>query len=422
MAKINPITKGLTGLKNTVSSINSIVKSTKEIAPVSESEEMKADAPKVIETLDQMGQWISSLKTEASKPAAMVLQQQLNVLNYIESPSMSGMMVDNIIVCLHKSLEAAENEEQKIALRESVTALLQSVLFMSEAKLTYDVKKNKEDAIELISNAGNMLTESVTAMVCVMIPGAPKAALPAVKNVLSSNKMSNAVSMFLTAKKRQEIIDERIRDHNKMLNNLFNTFDRYFDIIGPSIQIHGMLSRYQEKLIHHYRQERYDELESYTEKLTEQSKSWISDVRSTVNNSLGNSKYEKIIKGVVDIIGIVVDATKKPETLDYNEIKQLRSALQSKYESVQEKIGLLESEINSKEEQIETAGVFQGNLKRTLRSEISDINQQIQGMKNEQIDIDEKIRIIADVLEPVEKCVSEYTANLERITEKYAIL
>ena len=127
-----------------MSSINGITENVKAIMPGGEGEKgEKAGAPAVIETVDQMEYWISSLQTEASKPAAMVLQQQMSVLKYVESPNMSGMMVDNIVVCLYKALALVENEEQKVVLRDSVAALLQSVLFMSEAKLQYEIKKNK---------------------------------------------------------------------------------------------------------------------------------------------------------------------------------------------------------------------------------------------------------------------------------------
>lgn len=410
MSKISKLTQGLSSLTENI----------KEILPVSERKEI-ADKPAVIETVDQMEQWITSLQTEASKPAAMVLQQQLNVLKYVESPNLSGMMVDNIILCLHKALEAAEDQAQKVVLRDSVAALLQSVLFMSEAKLQYEINKNKEEAVEMISNAGNMLTESVTAIACAMIPGAQAAAIPAVKNVLSSNKMGNAVSMFLTAKKRQEILEDRMKEHNEMLDNLFRTFDKYYDIIRPSIQIHGILSRYRVQLVEHFRQNQYKEVEACTGQMTQQSESWMSAVKTTVDDSLGNTKHERLIKGIVGVVEAVVSAAKKPGTMDYNEVKHLRSTLQSKYDSVQEKIGLLEAEIKSKEEQLESAGIFQSSLKNTLRNDIALLNQQIKAFRNELIEIKEKIRIVAEVIEPVEVKIAEYAADLDRITEKYAV-
>ena len=421
MAKISKITKGLTGLMNTVSSISGIAENVKDIVSESESAEEKVEATAVIETIDQMEQWITSLQTEASKPAAMVLQQQMNVLKYVESPTMSGMMVDNIIVCLYKALEVAENEEHKVVLRDSVAALLQSVLFMSEAKVQYEIKKNKEEAVEMIANAGNLFTESVTAIACVMIPGAQAAAMPAVKNVLSENKMGSAVSMFLTAKKRQDILDDKIMEHNEMLDNLFQTLDKYFDIIGPSIQIHGVLSRYRGQLVEHYRQTQYKELESYTETLAQQKESWFNGVQSVVNSSLGNSIRERLIKGVVGVVGVVANAAQKPETLDYNEVKHLRASLQSKYDAIQEKIDLAEEGIKAKENELQAAGLFQSSLKNSLRSDIAKLKEEITALKKEQIDIREKIRIVAEVLEPIEKKIEEYTAELDRITEKYAI-
>ena len=419
MAKISNITKGLV---STMSSINGITENVKAIMPGGEGE--KAGAPAVIETVDQMEYWISSLQTEASKPAAMVLQQQMSVLKYVESPTMSGMMVDNIVVCLYKALALVENEEHKVVLRDSVAALLQSVLFMSEAKLQYEIKKNKEEAIEMIANAGNLLTESVTAIACAMIPGAQAAAMPAVKNVLSSNKMGNAVSVFLTAKKRQKLVDDKVKEHNEMLNNLFQTLDKYFDIIGPSIQIHGVLSRYRGQLVEQYRQTQYKGLESYTEPLTQQKQqkeSWVDCAKNVVNTSLGNTMRERLIKGAVGLVGVIANAAQKPDTMDYNEIKHLRTSLQSKYDAAQEKIDLLEEGIKAKENEIASAGMFQKNLKDRLRDDIKQLKGEIMAHKKEQIDIKEEIRIVAEVIEPIEKNIAEYTSELDRIVEMYAI-
>jgi chromosome segregation ATPase len=83
---------------------------------------------------------------------------------------------------------------------------------------------------------------------------------------------------------------------------------------------------------------------------------------------------------------------------------------------------LLEQELTEKEEQINKAGLFQVSLKDTLKKEIKKTQEKITTMNNELIDIEEKIRIVLEVIEPVETRVKEYTTELDRITEKYYIL
>lgn len=205
MAKENKFFKTMSDISGAVSNVASIignVKSTKEERTAEKQaspSDLKESSVEVIDTVDKLEEWITVAQTEASRPAAMVLQQQLQVLKYVESPAMSGMVIDNIIVCLYKALEIAESETEKNAVRESVSALLQSILFMSEAKLQYDIRKNKEEAIEMISNAGNLISDSVTAVASMLapLPGAKKkAVIPVVKNILSTQTIQSGFLLW----------------------------------------------------------------------------------------------------------------------------------------------------------------------------------------------------------------------------------
>lgn len=423
MAKINTIMKNLSGITGAINNVAGIV-GERKITDVT-SETPSEDKVKIIDSLDKLEEWIAVTQTEASRPAAMVLHQQMQVLRYVESPAMSGMVLDNIIVCLYKALELAETEAEKNAVRDSVAALLQSVLFMSEARLLYDIKKNKEEAIEMLSNAGNLISDSVSAVAAILapVPGAKtKTIVPVVKNVLSSQAIqSGFLSHLLSAKKKQEMIDERIKEHNVMLENLFSTFDRYFDIIGPSIQIHGVLSRYIKQLSEQFRDAQYKEIETYTSQFTKQVASMMDEVSSSVKDSLGNSMYERMAKGVVGVMAAVVNANKKPETLDFNEIAHIGSTLRSRHDALVEKMDVALKEIAEKEQQLNKAGLFQKSLKAELSNNIKMLRLQLSTIENELIDIKEKRQIVDNIIDPVNKRIEEYSANLHRIAEKYAV-
>jgi hypothetical protein len=380
---------------------------------------------KIIDTVDKLEEWIAVTQTEASKPAALVLQQQLQVLNYVQSPAMSGMVIDNIIVCLYKSLELAETDADKEAIRGSVASLLQSVLFMAEARLQYDVKKNKEEAVEMISSAGNLISDSVAAVASMLtpVPGAKtRVMVPVVKNILSSQAIQGGFfAHLLSAKKKQEIIDEKIKEHNTMLENLFATFDRYYDLIGPSIQIHGVLSRYIKQLTEQFRETQYKEIESYTTQFTRQINSMMDEVSTSVKASLGNSMYERVAKGVIGAVAAIANANKKPETLDFNEVKHLSSTLHSRYDALEDKLNLAQKEIEAKEQGLKDAGIFQRSLKSDLAKKIEQLKKEVSKIEKELIDLKEKRQIVDNIIEPVSHKIEEYSANLSRIAERYAI-
>ena len=431
MAKENKFFKTMSDISGAVSNVAGIignVKFTKEEITAEKQaspSDLKESSVEVIDTVDKLEEWITVAQTDASKPAAMVLQQQLQVLKYVESPAMSGMVIDNIIVCLYKALEIAESETEKNAVRESVSALLQSILFMSEAKLQYDIKKNKEEAIEMISNAGNLISDSVTAVASMLdpLPGAKKkAVIPVVKNILSTQTIqSGFLAHLLSAKKKQEMIDERIKDYNTMLENLFATFDRYFEIIGPSIQIHGMLSRYTKQLIEQYEETQYTEIEKYTGQFTKQFTSMMDEISTTVNNTLGNSLYERVAKSVVGVVGALANTNKKAETFDFNELNHIKLTLDSRRDAIVEKQKLTKDEIEEKEQQLENAGLFQRQLKNDLSSSIDNLRKQLVEIENELIAINEKVQIVDNVIIPVNRRIEEYAANLNRIAERYAV-
>lgn len=427
MAKENTFLKNIGGISNAIDSVTEVIADRRsgESSKMADVGGDEGHSVKIIDTIDKLEEWIAVTQTEAAKPAALVLQQQLQVLKYVQSPAMSGMVIDNIIVCLYKSLELAETDADKEAIRGSVASLLQSVLFMAEARLQYDVKKNKEEAVEMISSAGNLISDSVAAVASMLtpVPGAKtRVMVPVVKNILSSQAIQGGFfAHLLSAKKKQEIIDEKIKEHNTMLENLFATFDRYYDLIGPSIQIHGVLSRYIKQLTEQFRETQYKEIESYTTQFTRQVNSMMDEVCTSVKASLGNSMYERVAKGVIGAVAAIANANKKPETLDFNEIKHLSSTLHSRYDALEDKLNLAQKEIEAKEQGLKDAGIFQRSLKSDLAKKIEQLKKEVNKIEKELINLKEKRQIVDNIIEPVSHKIEEYSANLSRIAERYAI-
>ena len=277
----------------------------------------------------------------------------------------------------------------------------------------------------MISSAGNLISDSVTAVASMLapVPGAKsKTMVPVVKNILSSPAIQGGFfAHLLSAKKKQELIDEKIKEHNTMLENLFATFDRYYELIGPSIQIHGVLSRYIKQLTEQYRGAQYKEIETYTAQFTKQVISMMDEVNTSVKDSLGNTMYERVAKGFVGALAAVAKTNKKPETLDFNEIKHIGATLHSRQDAISEKLNLILTTITCKEQELKDAGIFQMSLKADLTKNIEDLKKQVSVLESELIDIKEKRQVVDNIIEPVCQKIEAYSMNLTRIAEKYAI-
>lgn len=76
-----------------------------------------------IETVDSLNDYLTKLQVGAPPAVMSALGSQLQVLKYVQSPTLTLMAVDNIMLCLYRSLVAAETEEQKATLRDIYSSL-----------------------------------------------------------------------------------------------------------------------------------------------------------------------------------------------------------------------------------------------------------------------------------------------------------
>lgn len=164
MAKIMDISKRIKHLSgdisDKVSNVSDSVKTViSEYADKVSEKIIEDDSPIEINTIQQLNKWISSLQPDSNSSVGLLMQAQFQALNQIETSILSGMVIDNILVCLYKALEIVSSEHEKREIRESFAALLQSVIFISEARLQYEIKNNKEEAIQMLSRYSEQLND-----------------------------------------------------------------------------------------------------------------------------------------------------------------------------------------------------------------------------------------------------------------------
>lgn len=99
----------------------------------------------MVTTTEGMKKWLQDLGKDTTPALMQVLQTQMQVIKYVESPSMTGMLFDNMILCLNKALKLTSDPVQLENIRESFALMMQNYFFMIETNLRCAEKKNSEE-------------------------------------------------------------------------------------------------------------------------------------------------------------------------------------------------------------------------------------------------------------------------------------
>lgn len=386
-------------------------------------QEQKTDTPLQINTLEQMTDWVRQLQTEASGPALQALQSQLQVLRYVESPSMTSMALDNILVALHKSLKEAEEPRQRELLQETFASLLQSFVFMSEARLQHEIDTNQKQTIQLLSEAGDFLANSVLQVTTLVATGGASAVakgastvarvMPVVNNVMAATGVQKSfLGRLISAKGKKAEIEARKTNFYKSIEYMFDTLDRYAELIGRSIQLHGMLKRYADQLIDRFS---HNEIEAVQKTISEQEVAELEALTGKVKDKEGF-----LVAGFKMLAEGVKQATQKEEKLTFDKVQGMQRQLQSKVDEATTHIAYYEKEIRERETEIEGLGMLQMGRKKKLREEIDKLRQQIQQAEIDQLNAQNRLHTVEVIVRPVVERVDAYRQRLYQTVEKFA--
>lgn len=368
-----------------------------------------------IDSVDSLSCYLQSLQSDASPAVMMALQSQLSVLKYVQSPTMMLMAVDNIMLCLHKALKSAEDETTKENLKETFASLLQSFIFAIEAKLRYEVDNAREESVQLLAEAGDLLMTSVTSTAMMVVPMAAGQkvghVLPKMVNVFAQNtEQKSFLGRLIMVKGKKALIEEKKAEFDKTLNYIFEELDNYSALVGPSIQLHGMLKRYADGLIERYSIAQYDLVKN---KINDKESIKLDTfVDAMLNQNDTTVKIKTLFKAVSQV-------TKSPTLHDYESIRNIKRALQSELKNFDKQIEDIDTEIIRLETELSKTSLFQisrkGELQRAIaacQTERTRINQAAMEYRN-------KLTVVDDIIDPINENIEKYTNNLYRIVAKY---
>lgn len=270
------------------------------------------ETPKEINSLEQMGAWLISLENGASVSVQEAVKAQMQVIKFIQSPTLVDTTLDTLILSLKKSLKKASNEDEKEHLRESFSLMIQNYVFFFDARMRYTIeenkeeaRQNKEEARQIFLQAGEMLSNSVKDVALMAVSGQKKAevATVVVHNLFDVNENKSAVSLFdriwnwwhqkeIIAEK-QKIIAEKRKEFYVTLYNICKKLGKYQSLIGESMLINGMIERYTPIVYDYYAEQLWKQHRLTT--WQQQLKGIENDRKEQINEIDDNIKWNSAI-------------------------------------------------------------------------------------------------------------------------------
>lgn len=408
-ALVDTAKQGISGL------VNSADKSSeKEVIKTPEDENQ-------IQTIDQLQDSLVSLEGEMSPAMLRVLKSQMQVLGTISSPTMTGMMIDNLVLGLKQSLEEA-GPSAVDTIRDSYTRLIQNYVFMAEAKMHYVVDKNKEEANRMLAESGKMLADTFAEIVTIAVPaGKAIQIVKAVNKNMFEIKPSSGGDFFSNMVKvfnAKTVIEEKQKEFFSTIENLFDTFEKYSELFGPSIVINGMLSKYRKILVKRYTDSRIKVIKNRKSAAELQR---ISDLTGDLMTTLWEGDVLGMVgSGVQSFFNAVI--TRKATQYDLQTFFMMYDAFEAELKDLKAKLDAEENRLRDLENQKKQLGFFNFSGKKETAKTIEEQLAKLNDCKKEVSAAEKKLKELKALLpeaKALKEDINRYEARLVAIENKY---
>lgn len=334
------------------------------------------DGKLIISTIDGMKTWLTNLGQDTTPALMQTLQMQLQVLKHVQSPSMTGMALDNMMLCMSKAVNTATNDSELANIREAVASMIQNYFFMQEANLKCAQLKDREEGAKLLTQAGEMLSDAVTKTATALTGSTIDMATTVVRNIFEAEAVQKGYIKNLFAwigDKKQ--LKAKEKEFNQTLEMLFDTCDRHAALLGPSILIKGMLSRYRKAILEYHQNEKLQMYIDRGHKIDAQKLSDLSSGVVATTTAIVTKRPLKALSGLTMALsgaaGLVADKINSNKTgLDIKAYCTLQDALEVECNKLQEELSKMEGEITSLKQQHKELGMLQFAEKKELQRKI----------------------------------------------------
>lgn len=385
-----------------------------------EDEMMTKQDESVLDSAAAMRNWLVRVQPEVPPAIAEAIKGQLYVLSFVQSPAMAGMAVDNLIFCLDKSIKASSNDKQKAFIRETFCSMIQNLMFIMDARLTYAINKSQEEAGALLTQAGELLDSTITGIASSVIT--PGMVIPKVANIFSEQIAKDGffkkIGAWIGQKKE---LESKKAEYYTTISNMFKTLDRYSSLIGPSILICGMLERYRPMVLAYHK-------EQYEKDAVKRSGSQINTLSSIMISSgqlLDTIKNPKKIGENLKKAGNTIGKINSAAKYSIGDLQRAEKQLNADLKVVQKETEDNRKEIEDVKTQLEHTSALQLGKKKALRERIELLENNRDKTKKKYLEIENRLLQVQELIKqeaPILEELKKMDEEFQRITEAYAVI
>ena len=411
MVKID-IKGGLKNISSAIGSVKGAVEKVHILPPAQKEDSLE-------EALTDISAEFTEISDNMSPALQQVIASQLQVLKVVSSPTLSGMMLDNVILGLQKATEDCSGKEAKL-IQESFIRIIQSFTFHAEAKLRYILEKNKAEAEKLLDESLKMVSDSVISVASMSFPPA-KASSIAMKTMgaltsdLAKKDIVSNLARIVRSKKESA---EKKEEFYTFIENLFDTFDKYDSLFGKSIIINGMLSKYRKLLVEKYTNDRIDLVKnSVSVQSLQKADQVIDDIAKNLNKAKYIDAAASLVKGVLSVF-----SKRKSSQYDLQTYFIIYDSTSRQLAEAKGQIVAEEDALRKLQEGKKGIGMLNFSGKKEANEKIEEQQKVLEEKKQIVKQIDNKMQQLKDFLPDamaIKSDIDHYEAHLISVEEKY---
>ena len=398
--------------------VGSALASLKSAALSAVHEEEKVEA---VDSVEVMTSYLESIKATASPAVVQVLQMQISVLGTVESPSLVGMTMDNMTDGLKEALEKCD-EAQKPEIQRSFARMIQSSVFLAEAKLKYASDKNKKEAADLLAEAGNIMSQSISAVARL---ADPRGVVPAaVGTVLSSQVVQqNVYGKLGSLFGNRKLVEEKQEEFYKTLDHIFVMLDKYPQYYGKSVIVNGLVAKYKNALVDAFTQR---ELKPIMDNMSAVQMQNISETVEGLTSDLAKASKLGMVTGLLKAGSRLLGSWAENRAAKSSLVSfcQQYDSYESRIEELQRNVAEAEEDLAELKRVRKDVGFFSFGAKKEANAKIGEQEtalQQCRADLNSAVKRFNSLKTMCPVAADVKKEIDAYKAFLDALEAKYAV-
>lgn len=336
------------------------------------------------------------------------------------------MAIDNMIACLHQALTLATSDTEKENIRAAFALMIQNYMFFTEATLRLACDSNQQEAKQLLAQAGDLLSETVYQTASLAVPSTKKLSIASVvvKNIFTIGDMQDSyIKRLVSWYGNKKQIAEKQQQYLITIEQLFDVFDHYDKLIGPSIQVKGMLSRYRKQLVDNRKDQR---LKIIYKRATSIDKTTLEQLATGVQNLFTRKglNYKAVGTMLGAIVGMVGNSVANRKDLDIDTFCLLEDTLANEQQQLLQKKAEMQIEQQEMQTAFKKIKFFQFNLKKEAEQKINDKIWEIYEITTQIEDVNDKLQEMRNFFpdaHAVAEDLKNYNSRLLSVEQKYDV-